>query len=208
MKDYKKILEGVVNIISTTEKSDIGFANICTYIGENCPELKESEDERMVKFIKKQLFNIKKTITENYVLDAKLTKAIDWLEKQGQTFTKKDVDDAYLKGVCDTKQELEKQGEQKPAWSEEDEKLFNKIGDLIHTASFENCETDDVGKELGEYAKMMRLLKSLKERYTWKPSDEQMKALDDFIYAKYPNIEKYGAAVKSLYQDLKKLREE
>lgn len=27
-----------------------------------------------------------------------------WLEKQGQTFTKKDVDDAYLKGVFDTKQ--------------------------------------------------------------------------------------------------------
>ena len=82
MKDYKKILEGVVNIINTAEKSDIGFANICTYIGENCPELKESEDDRMVKFIKNQLFNIKKTITENYELDAKLTKAICWLEKQ------------------------------------------------------------------------------------------------------------------------------
>ena len=82
MKDYKKILEGVVNIINTAEKSDIGFANICTYIGENCPELKESEDDRMVKFIKNQLFNIKKTITENYELDAKLTNAICWLEKQ------------------------------------------------------------------------------------------------------------------------------
>ena len=82
MKDYKKILEGVVNIINTAEKSDIGFANICTYIGENCPELKESEDESMVKFIKNQLFNIKKTITENYELDAKLTKAICWIEKQ------------------------------------------------------------------------------------------------------------------------------
>ena len=43
MKDYKKILEGVVNIINITEKSDIGFANICTYIGDNCPELAESE---------------------------------------------------------------------------------------------------------------------------------------------------------------------
>ena len=48
------------------------------------PELKESEDDRMVKFIKNQLFNIKKTITENYELDAKLTKAIGWLEKQGE----------------------------------------------------------------------------------------------------------------------------
>ena len=37
-----------------------------------------------------------------------------WIEKQGQTFTKKDVDDAYLKGVCNTKHELEKQGEQNP----------------------------------------------------------------------------------------------
>lgn len=45
MKDYKKILEGVVNIINTAEKSDIGFANICTYIGENCPELKEKAAE-------------------------------------------------------------------------------------------------------------------------------------------------------------------
>ncbi len=46
------------------------------------PELKESKDESMVKFIKNQLFNIKKTITENYELYAKLTKAIFWLEKQ------------------------------------------------------------------------------------------------------------------------------
>ena len=48
-----------------------------------------------------------------------------WLEKQGETFTKKDVDDAYLKGVCDTKQEFEKQGELNPAWSEEDEINYN-----------------------------------------------------------------------------------
>ena len=73
MKDYKKILEGVVNIINTAEKSDIGFANICTYIGENCPELKESEDESMVKFIKNQLFNIKKTIIEAQKPQRKIT---------------------------------------------------------------------------------------------------------------------------------------
>jgi len=47
----------------------------------------ESEDKMMIKFIKNQLFNIKKTITENYELDAKLTKAIDWLEKQGEKGT-------------------------------------------------------------------------------------------------------------------------
>lgn len=36
-----------------------------------------------------------------------------WLEKQGTPYTKRDVDDAYLKGVCDAKQELEKQGQKK-----------------------------------------------------------------------------------------------
>lgn len=49
MKDYKKILEGVMNIINTTENSDIGFVNICDYISENCPELTESEDEKIRK---------------------------------------------------------------------------------------------------------------------------------------------------------------
>lgn len=33
------------------------------------------------------------------------------IEKQGQTFTKKDVDDAYLKGISDTKNEMENQHE-------------------------------------------------------------------------------------------------
>ena len=41
----------------------------------------------------------------------KVKDILSWLEKQSQTFTKKDVDDAYLKGLCDAKQELEKQGE-------------------------------------------------------------------------------------------------
>lgn len=73
MKDYKKILEGLVNIINNTEKSDIGFANICTFIGENCPELKESEDER-----------IRGAIID-HLKDRNLTEWVAWLEKQGNT---------------------------------------------------------------------------------------------------------------------------
>lgn len=34
---------------------------------------------------------------------------IDLLEKQGEAYTKRDVDDAWLKGMCDAKRELEKQ---------------------------------------------------------------------------------------------------
>ena len=79
MKDYKKILEGVVNIINTAEKSDIGFANICTYIGENCPELKENDDERIRE-------NIIATIHLYYgePLEDEAKEMIAWLEKKGE----------------------------------------------------------------------------------------------------------------------------
>ena len=132
MKEYKKILEGVVNIINTAEKSDIGFANICTYIGENCPELKESEDESMVKFIKNQLFNIKKTITENYELDAKLTKAICWLEKQCEQKIK--TPEESLGIDSDTYNKIVDEciyGEQKP--TDNVEPKF-KVGDWVVTS--------------------------------------------------------------------------
>ena len=79
------------------------------------PELKESEDENIRKWIYGIIEN--PGLPADKDAEKELVKmqplALAWLEKQGQTFTKKDVDDAYLKGVCDTKQELEKQGEQK-----------------------------------------------------------------------------------------------
>ena len=82
------------------------------------PELKESKDEKIRKAlidgftVMKESKNCGKTFSNHNI---PVVDILAWLEKQGQTFTKKDVDDAYLKGVCDAKQELEKQGEQKPA---------------------------------------------------------------------------------------------
>ena len=94
MKDYKKILEGVVNIINTTEKSDIGFANICTYIGENCPELKESEDER----IRKELIGFLRNIpNSNYTCEEMAL----WLEKQG-TQPRYNIGDVICDKSCTT----------------------------------------------------------------------------------------------------------
>ena len=110
---------------------------------------------------------------------------------------------------------IEEQGnwelvEQKPAWSEEDKKFINEIEESLLAYKIIVMDND---RELANYIeKEINWLNSLKDRVQpqpqWKPSDEQMEAFDDFIYAKYPNIEKQGAVVKSLYQDLKKLREE
>lgn len=107
MKDYKKILEGVVDIINTAEESDIGFVNICAYIDEKCPELK-SEDERMWNLIRKYAhYNIPDMALDvDHITRGRLE---TWLEKQGTFYTKKDVDDAYLEGVTSTKNEIEKQ---------------------------------------------------------------------------------------------------
>ena len=63
------------------------------------PELKESEDER----IRKSLIDMLKNDEKCYL------KEIAWLEKQGTSYTKTDVENAYLKGINDAKQEVEKQ---------------------------------------------------------------------------------------------------
>ena len=131
MKDYKKILEGVVNIVNTSENSD-AVANICAYIDENCPELKESEDERIRKGIidflwKEKIFlqeahsSVENNPKYRFVMDA-----IAWLERR---YEEKPVisGDALREGIAHfgiTQYQIdnwlkkyvgvEKQGEQKP----------------------------------------------------------------------------------------------
>lgn len=98
------------------------------YMLDMFPELKESEGEKIRKVLIGWI-NLEPSTSFNDTFDGfSKEQILDWLEKQGQTFTKKDVDDAYLKGVCDAKQELEKQGEQKPA--DMVEPRF-KVGDTI-----------------------------------------------------------------------------
>ena len=69
-------------------------------------------------------------VSDVWVLDydelAKLPK--EEFEKQGETFTKKDVDDAYLQGICDAKNEIEKRSEQPPADKIEPKP---KVGDWV-----------------------------------------------------------------------------
>ena len=83
MKDYKKILEGVANIISNTEKSDVGFNNICAYIGENCPELKESGGEKIRKVLIGWI-NLEPSTSFNDTFDGfSKEQILAWLERQG-----------------------------------------------------------------------------------------------------------------------------
>lgn len=79
------------------------------------PELKEeSEDEKIRKAL---LELVHDTTGDELWVDYNVHKedALAWLEKQGTSYTKRDVDDAYVEGMAFAKNELEKQGEQKPA---------------------------------------------------------------------------------------------
>lgn len=72
------------------------------------PELKESKDEKIKKDVMEWFEEFPDEIWRgHYKKDI-----IAWLEKQGTSYTKKDVDDVYLKGVTDIKKELEKQYEE------------------------------------------------------------------------------------------------
>ena len=96
---YKDALEKLQEALAPKDGREIsGLTRSC--IESIFPELKESEDER----IRKEIIEYIKTGT--YHKDW-----IAWLEKQGTSYTKKDIDDAYLKGITDTKNEIKKQHE-------------------------------------------------------------------------------------------------
>ena len=107
----------------------------------------------------------------------------------------KEQRDTLMKAVADAgyifdfeKKELKKI-EQEPAWSKEDERMYRELHNLIYSTPY--C---DSRKELSDW------LKSLKDRCTWKPSDEQMKALKGV----QEGVFRLGI-LESLYNDLKRL---
>ena len=133
------------------------------------PELKESEGEKMIQYFKDL---------------APFDKADELYEKYG--FSHKDAI-AWL----------EKQGEQKPAWSEEDDTFFKAIIRDIENTQY-----------ISEDAKKDRItwLKSLRPQNTWKPSDEQMKLLREVQQALLGK-DCHNRFVNFMYE-LKRLREE
>jgi hypothetical protein len=88
-------------------------------------------------------------------------------------------------------------------WSEEDETMITDLSVIVHTY-FSEISGIPFKYDLSE-DKIRTWLKSLKDRYTWKPSEEQMKALKEAVDEHF-DID--GGALWHLYENLKKLREE
>lgn len=95
-KRYDEAIERARNLYNSEETS----AEVMIACENIFPELEESEDERIRKAIIEMIHDTPSIeCEENYNVSKEDTLA--WLEKQGETFTKKDVDDAYLKGIRD-----------------------------------------------------------------------------------------------------------
>lgn len=113
-KTYTELINRLEDVKDAIKKQNYGIAMdiLCKPYPQfqviTHSELEESEDEKIIKAIKSAVLQLTDIyLQEKYGL--KQSDCIAWLEKQGETFTKKDVDDAYLKGICDAKHELEKQ---------------------------------------------------------------------------------------------------
>ena len=95
------------------------------------------------------------------------------------------------------------------AWNEEDEKMFSNIVDCIKNLPifYESININGEDKTTERFiCNAINWFKSLKERYIWEPSDEQMEVLTWCLPLFVEPRSK--AVLQSLINDLKKLMEE
>lgn len=177
---------------------------------------KESEDEKirkgLIEYIKDQqsTFISAPDCRDKYEEEEnnKYNSWIAWLEKQCE----QKPTDEEMKILLQTEYEKGRADaiEQTSTWSEEDEAIYYGV---IETEQYmldvvNGTKKFDVGNLSikKECTRELNWLKSFKERYTWKPSDEQIKALKEAC-DKYWEPDGLDP-LYTLYQDLKKLREE
>ena len=123
----------------------------------------------------------------------------------------------YSTPYCDSRKELsdwlkslKDRVQPKQEWSEEDEEMYKEVlTDIIYAKNdLKVKECLGLSKRAMEaFNWFSKRYKSLRTQNRWKPSDEQMNALDKGrIYIPTTNIER--KFIDSLIEDLKKLREE
>lgn len=192
---YKEALKAVKEL-QEANLSDDGIQN---WVNEKFPELRESEDDRIRKGIIRNLEYLADR-AEGFVKD-ELKERIAWLEKQGTSYTKKDIDDAYVEGMAFAKNELEKQ---KTDWSEEDETNSYHLKTLLENLAKDNKYEFRIISD-NDRDKYTAWLKSLKQRHTWKPTEEQIEALERCVDYLNESDNEDAGVIDSLCHGLKLL---
>lgn len=223
-KKYKEALANMQELYNSMKYMSSTDALHTTIALEKAfPELKESKDERIRKAIIKAL---SKKVARDVILlqNIEISEALAYLEKQGEqkpnpysgiSFEYNGhtwgmcARDGGVKILIDGELKTSvfaEQDKQNPAWSEEDEKAVNDIMWIIE--AYRKNGFNETHIQIANDSE--NWLKLLKERYIWKPSDEQVEALYNLM--KYAvNLSTWGELenkIESIYKDLKKLREE
>lgn len=146
--------------------------------GEQKPAEWSEDDENLLKLSLENLTELKDRFGEEY-------------GKVGDCIV-------FLESIKDRVQPLSKQ-----EWGEEDKAMMNLIIARLH--SHPNVDLEEYSKE---YDWLKNKLKSLRPQSTWKPSDEQMEALNNIKVTGCISYAGQGQELDNLYQDLNKLREE
>lgn len=178
-------------------------------IEKEFPELKESEDEEMKRKIL-ELVSISGNGNDYEEISAWLEKQkpVEWSEHQHKllNYAISLTDDAEVKNFLESLRNKVAYAE----WSEEDEKIIHTIISELerHQGYSEVEEHPSLSVSFQQYKKEIVWLKSLRPNH-WKPSREQMKALQDVIKAfwdkRYDNV--YGIAyLAELQKDLERLQ--
>ena len=169
MEDYEqKYKEALERAKDLHDNHPYGEPPVWTTCEKIFPELKESEDGRIRDFL------------------IGFIKVCRWAEKEDQGWPSKEECIAWL----------EKQDEQKPAWSEDDKRTYSEILDFFLGDIGTRCATIDKQRHFGYW------LKSLKPNH-WKPSEEQLRAIINSAQGLYQCKEK--EVLLDLYEQLKNL---
>jgi hypothetical protein len=86
-------------------------------------------------------------------------------------------------------------GEKKPAWTEEDERNLQNIDSVLFR---------EISLSEDECMRLRDWIQSLKQRATWKPTEEQIQALNEAVGI-VGLFTPRGSYLKSLSEQLKKL---
>ena len=212
IQDKAELYDKALKQIKECTPDENGFVTICPK--EIFTELKESEDEQ----IRKEILQIAKESKDSFYMALTPNKRemlIDWLEKQGN----KDEEILILKDQIESlnaaikalkeahKIELEKQGEQNPTWSEYDEVMLHSI-----ISDFKGFKHDNTSSLEPHFDNAIDWLKSLKDRYTWKPTEEQINAIklarNSFVRNDSSGYSFINKILFKLENQLKKMMEE
>lgn len=212
IQDKAELYDKALKQIKDCTPDENGFVTICPK--EIFTELKESEDEQ----IRKEILQIAKESKDSFYMALTPNKRemlIDWLEKQGN----KDEEILILKDQIESlhaaikalkeahKIELEKQGEQNPTWSEYDEIMLHSL-----ISDFKGFKHDNTSSLEPHFDNCIDWLKSLKDRYTWKPTEEQINAIklarNSFVRNDSSGYSFINKILFKLENQLKKMMEE